>query len=149
MTLSITNQTLSAYEAYYFSQHPRARKRPIEHPYHPSINVWSILPRMQMNNLKQSWKTFIIWWISDLGLANKQIEKCKIRYVYYFPTKRRVDTDNYSPKYINDGLVESGFLVDDDSLHLTSLTVECGYDRDNPRTEIHIDILSSNSTLLL
>ena len=61
------------YNAYYFSQHPRAKKKQIEHPYHPSINVWSIKPRIQMNALKQTWKQFIMWWIKDLGYEIKTL----------------------------------------------------------------------------
>lgn len=36
----------------YFKIHPRAKKKPIEKPYHPSINEWCILRRTSMNNLK-------------------------------------------------------------------------------------------------
>lgn len=39
---------------------------------------------------------------------------------------------------LNDGFVESEFLVDDDSKHITSLTLECYVDKDNPRTEIEV-----------
>jgi hypothetical protein len=38
-------------------------------------------------------------------------------------------------------LSESGFIVDDDSTHITSLTMECYVDKDNPRTEINVTIL--------
>ena len=51
------------------------------------------------------------------------------------------------PKFILDGLSESGFIIDDDSKHLTSLTLKCGVDRDNPRTEIEIIIETENATL--
>lgn len=141
MTLTISQSALDAYTTHYFKLHPRAKKKPIEHPYHPSINVWFIMKRIVLNALKQRWKDFIVYWLNDIGLANMKIEKCKMRFVSYYPTKRRVDCDNQIPKFILDGMVESGFLVDDDSLHLTSLTIECGYSKDNPRTEIFIDIL--------
>lgn len=54
----------------------------------------------------------------------------------YKDSKRRIDTDNYTPKFINDGFTESGLIVDDDSEHLYSLTIEAGYDKEHPRTEI-------------
>jgi len=54
--LIIDNDVVERYNQYYFSQHPKAKKKQIEHAYHPSINVWSIKPRKQMNALKQSWK---------------------------------------------------------------------------------------------
>ena len=85
-----------------------------------------------MNALKQSWKAFIIWWIKDLGLENKKLDNVNIEYDIYHPTKRRTDTDNYSPKFIH---------VDDDREHLHSLTIRCHVDKDNPRTEITVNIL--------
>jgi Holliday junction resolvase RusA-like endonuclease len=141
MKLEITNQTLSDYEKYYFKLHPKAKKKPIEHPYHPSINVWFVMKRLALNTLKQKWHDFIAWWINDLGLSEMKIEECKMRFVAYYPTKRRADTDNSVVKFILDGMVAGGLIVDDDYLHLTSLTLECGYDKANPRTEIYIDIL--------
>lgn len=63
--LILDTNVVDRYNEYYFSQHPKAKKKQIEHPYHPSINVWAIKPRIQMNALKQSWKAFIIWWIKD------------------------------------------------------------------------------------
>lgn len=38
-------------------------------------------------------------------------------------------------------MAESGFLVDDDSKHLTALTLEVGIDKENPRTEIKVKIV--------
>ena len=52
----IDNDVVERYNEYYFSQHPKAKKKPIEKPMHPSINQWCILPRIQMNALKQKWK---------------------------------------------------------------------------------------------
>lgn len=133
------------YNKYYFTQHPKAIKKQIEHPYHPSINVWSIKPRIQMNVLKQQWKQFIIWWINDLGYTNMKLDNFDIEYDIYHPTKRRTDPDNYSPKFIHDGFVESGFIVDDDREHLHSLTIRCHVDKDNPRTEINIICQKTNN----
>lgn len=136
--LTLDKDVVDKYNAYYFSQHPRAKKKQIEHTIHPSINVWSIKPRIQMNALKQTWKQFIMWWIKDLGYENLGLDNVEIEYDIYHPTKRRTDPDNYSPKFIHDGFVESGFLVDDDREHLHSLTIRCHVDKDNPRTEINI-----------
>lgn len=137
----ITNQTLEKYNKYYFSIHPRAKKVPIEHPYHPSINTWFILPRPQMNALKQKWKDFGIWLINNLGYADMKIENYEIEYITYMPTRRRIDPDNTTPKFLNDALVESGFIMDDDGVHMKSLTLKTGYDKENPRTEITVRIL--------
>lgn len=140
--ITIDSNTLNRYNQYYFNLHPRAKKRPIERPIHPSINKWMILKRVVMNNLKQKWKDFIVWVIKDMGYENLKIDKCEIEYCSYLPSKRRSDTDNFVPKFINDGLVESGIIVDDDYVHLRRIILCCGYDKDNPRTEIKIKILN-------
>lgn len=54
----IDNSTLEEYEKYYFEQHPRASKKPIDKPRHPLMNQWMIMKRPMMNALKQKWKDF-------------------------------------------------------------------------------------------
>ena len=139
--LQIDNDAIARYEQHYFSIHTRAKKKPIPHPYHQSINVWMIMRRPAMNALKQQWKDFIRYFVEEQGYANLHINKCEISQVVYYPNNRRHDTDNSVPKFILDGLVESGMIVDDDSQHMTKLTLECKTDLQNPRTEIHIKIL--------
>jgi len=139
MKLILDNGVLDRYNKYYFSEHPKAHKKPIEHPYHPSINIWFIMRRPEMNALKQKWKDFVIWWIDDLGYANKQLDKFNMTFTVYFDSKRRHDLDNQVPKFILDGFTESGFIIDDDEHHLVSLTYKSGYDKCNPRTEIEIE----------
>ena len=114
MKLILDNGVLDKYNKYYFSEHPKAYKKPIEHPYHPSINIWFIMRRPEMNALKQKWKDFVIWWINDLGYANKQLDKFNITFTVYFDSKRRHDLDNQVPKFILDGFTESGFIIDDE-----------------------------------
>jgi hypothetical protein len=138
--LVITNDTLSEYEKYYFKRHPKASKKPIENPYHPTMNQWMIMKRPMMNALKQKWKDFIIWFIENQGYTNLLIENCEMKFITYYKTNRRHDVDAACPKFILDGFAESGFIVDDDNKHLTKLTLECGVDKDNPRTEIDIII---------
>lgn len=142
--LVIDNSLLDEYNIYYFKNHPRAKKKPIEHPYHPSINKWMILPRIQMNDLKQKWKDFIIWWIKKLGYTNLMLDKVEMTTITYMPTKRRIDVDNTVGKFILDGLTESGFWIDDDSTHLKSLTLKAGYDKDNPRMELYINTVNDD-----
>ena len=138
--LIIDNDVVEKYNQYYFSKHPKARKKAIEHSYHPSINTWMVLPRIQMNALKQKWKDFIVYWINDLGLQDKKLDNFEMIFTTYMPTKRRIDCDNTVPKFILDGFSESGFIVDDDGQHLKSLTLRTGYDKNNPRTEIEVII---------
>lgn len=139
--LQIDNDAILRYEQHYFSIHTRAKKKPIPHPYHQSINVWMIMKRPAMNALKQQWKDFIRYFVEEQGYANLHIDKCEISQIVYYPNNRRHDTDNSVPKFILDGLVESGMIVDDDSQHITKLTLECKTDLQNPRTELHIKIL--------
>lgn len=138
--LILDNKVLERYNTYYFLEHPRAKKKPIEKPYHPSINTWCILPRIQMNALKQKWKDFVCFWMKLEKLENKKLDSFDITITVFFDTKRRHDVDNQVPKFILDGFTEAGFIVDDDEKHLHSLTLKTGYDKENPRTEIEVFI---------
>lgn len=136
--LVIDNTALADYEKVYFANHPRAKKKPIAHPYHESINQWMIMKRPQMNALKQRWKEFIAWFIENSEYRDMHIEQCELRFTTYYGTARRHDIDNGCPKFILDGLCENGFIIDDDSKHITSLTMQCFVDTENPRTEIEV-----------
>ena len=134
----ITQSDVDRYAEEYFKAHTRARKKPIEHPYHPSINTWFVMKRPQMNDLKQKWKDFIEWVISENNLSDLKLNTFRMTFKTYMPTKRRIDPDNTVPKFILDGMTEAGFIVDDDGEHLVSLELCTGYDKDMPRTEITI-----------
>lgn len=136
----ITQEIIDEYAQYYFGAHPRARKKPIPRPYHESINVWMIMRRSAMNALKQKWKDFMKWLVDYLGYSNLHIEECEISQTVYYPNNRRHDIDNSVPKFILDGIVESGMVVDDDCLHIKKLILECGVDHDDPRTEIVVSV---------
>ena len=138
LKLVIDSKAVKLYNQYYFNLHPKARKEPIESPIHPSINKWMIMKRMAMNQLKQKWKDFVVWHIRSTTYENAQIEKCSMKFISYYKTKTRHDIDNFIPKFILDGMVDAGFIVDDDDKHLTSLTLECEYDKKLPRTEIYV-----------
>ena len=138
--LILDNKVLERYNTYYFLEHPRAKKKPIEKPYHPSINTWCILPRIQMNALKQKWKDFVCFWMRLEKLENKKLDNFDITITVFFDIKRRHDVDNQVPKFILDGFTEAVFIVDDDEKHLHSLTLKTEYDKENPRTEIEIFI---------
>lgn len=137
----IDNQVIEEYNKYYFSIHTKAKKPPIEHPYHPSINVWFVMQRPQMNALKQKWKDFGVWLINKLGYTNLKLDKFEMEYITYMPTRRRIDPDNTVPKFFNDSLVESGFIIDDDGTHMKALILKTGYDKENPRTEIFVRVI--------
>lgn len=138
--ITIDESVLDMYSKHYFSIHPRATKRPMKNPYHESINSWMIMKRPAMNCLKQKWKDFIRWLVNEQGYSNLHIEKCEISQTIYYSTRRRHDLDNSVPKFVLDGLVESGMIVDDDSEHVTKITLQCGFDKERPRTELLITI---------
>lgn len=134
----IDNDVVDRYNEYYFKQHPRAKKKQIEKPWHPSINSWCILPRIQMNALKQKWKSFGCWIINEYGYKNMKLSNFDVIHTVFFDTKRRHDVDNTVPKFLMDSFTESGFIVDDDEKHMHSLLLKTGYDKNYPRTEIEI-----------
>lgn len=136
----IDEALISEYEKHYFAMHPKARKSPISGPNHPSINQWMILQRQSMNTLKQKWKDFSAWVIDHYGYSGLLIDYCQIEVTTYYKRRIRHDIDNYVPKFILDGFVEVGFLVDDDDQHIGSLTLRCRHDKEWPRTEIKIYI---------
>ena len=125
----------------YFAEHPRARKPKIKAPQHPSMNDYYKGSFQSANKIKQDWKEFIVWCLKDKGLNDRMIDRCNITYTTYFKTNRRHDLDNISPKFILDGFVEAGLIVDDDYKHIDSLTIKCGIDKENPRMEFLIEIL--------
>ena len=125
----------------YFIDHPRARNPKIKAPQHPSMNDYYKSSFQSANKIKQNWKEFIVWCLQNTGLTDRMIERCKITYTTYFKTDRRHDLDNISPKFILDGFVEAGLIVDDDYKHIESLTIKCGIDKENPRMEFLIEIL--------
>lgn len=141
INLTIDEAVLKEYDKYYFEKHPRAKKRPIPFPYHESINQWMIMKRPMMNALKRKWKDFIVWYIDTLGYTNLRIDKCEIKQHVFFPNNREHDVDNTVPKFILDGFVESGFIVNDNSKHISELRLRCDTGCSYPRTEFTIYVL--------
>ena len=68
---------------------------------------------------------------------SEPIKKCVVRITYFFRTMQRHDPDNYSGKFILDGLREAG-IIEDDSFKNVELHLCGSYDKENPRTEIMI-----------
>lgn len=139
--LVIDQDVVDKYTKYYFSQHPKAYKPPIKQPYHESINVWMIMKRAAMNALKGKWKDFIKWFVDYKGYTNLGIEQCEIEFITYYGNERPHDIDNSTPKFILDGLRDSGMIVDDCSKNVTKLTLQCFSDVKRPRTEIIFKII--------
>lgn len=134
----IDNDLLEEYYDYYFRCHRKAVKKPIETVWHTPMNQWMTMQRMQLNTLKQKWHQFSMWIIRHKGYANLRIKECSMAFITYYNTNRRHDVDAATPKFILDGFVESGFIIDDDWRCLHSLFLACKVDEDYPRTEIYV-----------
>ena len=86
---------------------------------------------------KKDWTALVCY--SCMGKKPKvPITKALVTITYFFPTKTRHDPDNYSGKFINDGLVVAG-VIKDDSFGCIELRLRGDYDKANPRTEIEIE----------
>lgn len=67
----------------------------------------------------------------------KPFKKSIVTLTYYFKTRHRRDPDNYSGKFILDGLVKSK-VIEDDNFSNIELRLNGNYDKGNPRTEISV-----------
>lgn len=139
--IKITNELVNNYCDIYFKAHPRAKKKPVSRPVHPSINSYYNLSRMAYNTLKQKWKQFSVWLIEQYGLTGKNIKKCKIQFNTYYKTSHRRDLDNLSPKFIFDGFVESEFIIDDSCLCIEELTIKCYTKQPEEYSEFIVEVL--------
>lgn len=139
--ITINDSMVKVYNQMYFARYPRRRKAPIDKCIPPSLNVWGNMDRIQKNDLKQKWNDFGIWVVDQYGLTNKKIERCKITWNYYFPTKHKRDADNTVPKFLSDSLVCSGLLVEDNYTVVNPVILQIFYDKENPRMEIIIEVL--------
>ena len=93
-------------------------------------NVWEY--RVE----KAKWLDMVLWLCKGKA-PEKPFKKATVTITYFFPTKGRRDPDNYSGKFILDGLVQAGILQDD-SFKCIDLRLRGNYDRQKPRTEIEI-----------
>ena len=131
--IEFTEELLKKWTDLYFKKHKTARKIPIETPAQPSLNKWIILRRPMMNALKQKYKDFVKFVVDYYGLTDLGISECKCRFITYRKTKRRIDLDNTTPKFILDGLTAecSGVLVDDGIDCIKELTLQAEYKKVN------------------
>lgn len=141
-------QTLAEYRAYYFKKYPRRTVFPIETPIHPSMNKWIKLQAFKQDALKQAWGNYTEWLVAKYGFTNLKLDNCTCLVKIYRPSKRRYDLDNLSLKFCFDGIVKAGMLIDDDIEHMNPLTLWGGYDKNNPRMEIIIEVQGENENVV-
>lgn len=96
-------------------------------------NIWSYREQ------KKNWE-FLIRNATENSRPEKPLKCAQVNITYFFPDKRRRDPDNYSGKFILDGLVRAGVLADD-SFSNVVISLTGKYCKDCPRTEIEIEEL--------
>lgn len=108
----------------------------------PSINKWRTMNHYEEANQKRDWENIVIQetWAQLKRHQRKTFQnKTLCTYTYFFPNTHRHDPSNYSPKWIEDGLVKAGILIDDSFDHVDLRIRKGGVDRVNPRVEITIE----------
>lgn len=93
-------------------------------------------------NEKQRWE-----WLVKAAVKKKPkkpLKKARVQITYFFPDRRRRDPDNYSGKFLLDGLTRAG-IIEDDSFSNVQLELRGECDRKNPRTEIELEELRDDS----
>jgi len=88
---------------------------------------------------KKEWTDMIAIYCKQQQIL-KFIQSVKIHITYYEQNKRR-DVDNIysSSKYILDGLVQAGILIDDSPKYVCDIKNQIEYDKVNPRVQIRIE----------
>lgn len=96
-------------------------------------NVWDY------RATKKKWTEAVVWAIRAAKIRpEKPYDRARVLITYYFPTAARHDADNYSGKYLLDGLTQGGIIVDDDLKHI-STAIRGEIDREHPRTVILVE----------
>lgn len=93
-------------------------------------NVW------EYREEKKRWEQLVK--LKCRPVPEKPLSRAVVRITYFFRTKGRRDPDNYSGKFILDGLVRAGIICDD-SFSNIRLELCGGTDKNNPRTEIEVN----------
>lgn len=89
----------------------------------------------EYQRLKKEWAWLIRSAVKDK--PKKPLQKAEVKIIYYFKTHHRRDPDNYSGKFILDGLTSAG-IIKDDSFENIDLVLRGRVDKENPRTEIYV-----------
>lgn len=103
---------------------------PSDNVYKGRKNVW------QYREDKKLWEQYVFAYC--LPRPSAPHKTATVTITYFFKTHGRRDPDNYSGKFILDGLVRCGILADD-SFDNIRLILRGGYDKENPRTEIEVE----------
>jgi Holliday junction resolvase RusA-like endonuclease len=102
----------------------------------PSLNQWGGMNRYAKARLKAQWEKDIYY--GAFGQRPREpMRLARVRITIFFPVKRRRDKDNYSPKFILDGLVKAR-IIEDDRDEVIGQPEICFSSATKPRTEIEV-----------
>ena len=139
----IDQQVVDEYNTYYFEEHPRARKKPIERPELTSMNQILILKRPQVVAWKSKMHEFGLFLVNKYGYENLMLDNYELEVRIYRGNKHRADIDNSlcGLKGILDPLVDAKMLSDDSYFYMKRLVGSMEYDKDNPRVELIFKVI--------
>ena len=92
--------------------------------------------RWQYQDAKKHWAYLIS--LACRPKPPEPLKKCRVHLHYMFPDKRRRDPDNYSGKFILDGLVKAGILEDDNFTNI-QLILSAEFGGNQKQTLIEIE----------
>ncbi|WP_068539466.1 RusA family crossover junction endodeoxyribonuclease [Olegusella massiliensis] len=84
-------------------------------------------------------ETALVAWCAKAQKLKPLAAPCRVSITWYEKNHRR-DLDNiaFGAKFILDGLVTAGVLVDDDQKHVVGISHIFATDKDNPRIEVRL-----------
>jgi crossover junction endodeoxyribonuclease RusA len=103
---------------------------------HPSVNVWKDWHWAKRDRYLRELTENITW----LVLAKKLplTRKATVEITYFFPDRRRRDTNNYTPKFLLDALVYAGLILDDNAKEIRQPEPRFEIGGEYFRTEVYI-----------
>lgn len=104
----------------------------------PSLNKWSRMHWAKAAEIKRQWEADV-YYTAYSQRPKTPFKYAKITITYFFKTKQRHDLDNYTPKFILDGLVKAKILLDDRAEYIGMTELIQEYDKERPRTVIIIE----------
>lgn len=100
--------------------------------------------RIMQNQWKQEFADYTQSIIDELGISGLNIERCLIVVKQYNPTKAKSDSDNIMIKASLDAMVKANVLIEDNYTVLNPVVLYTDYNKNDPRTELHIYIINNN-----
>ena len=91
--------------------------------------------RWEYQKIKKYWEELIFY--TCRPRPDKPFKKVVVTLTYYFPDNRKRDCDNFSGKFILDGLTKAG-IIEDDSFQNIELVLAANFKCKTPRTEIEV-----------